>query len=100
MKRMVSSRVRPGIRVVPAVLVALWCVLVARSATAQSTLFNIPSTDTVAPSKVYVEFDFLPQAPGADDGASLHLQPPCPRRPAARRGSRRQFSHLSQQRLR
>jgi hypothetical protein len=54
---------------VPAVLVALGCVLVARSTAAQSTLFNIPSTDTVAPKKVYVEFDFLPQAPGPDPGA-------------------------------
>ena len=26
---------------------------------AQSTLFNIPSTDVVAPKKIYVEFDFL-----------------------------------------
>jgi len=29
------------------------------SASAQSTLFNIPSTDVVAPKKVYLEFDFL-----------------------------------------
>jgi hypothetical protein len=28
-------------------------------AQAQSTLFNIPSTDVVAPKKVYVEFDFI-----------------------------------------
>ena len=26
---------------------------------AQSTLFNIPSTDVVATKKVYVEFDFI-----------------------------------------
>ncbi len=30
---------------------------------AQSTLFNIPTTDTVARGKVYFEFDFLPQIP-------------------------------------
>jgi hypothetical protein len=36
---------------------------------AQSTLFNIPTTDTVATGKVYLEFDYLPQIPkpaGAD----------------------------------
>ena len=30
---------------------------------AQSTIFNIPSTDTVAKGKYYVEFDFKPQIP-------------------------------------
>jgi hypothetical protein len=35
-------------------------------AMAQSTIFNIPTTDTVAKGKAYAEFDFLPQAPGAD----------------------------------
>jgi hypothetical protein len=41
----------------------------AQGALAQSTLFNIPTTDTVVKGKVYVEFDFLPQIPkpaGAD----------------------------------
>jgi hypothetical protein len=33
---------------------------------AQSTIFNIPTTDTVSPKKVYAEFDFLVQAPGTD----------------------------------
>jgi len=33
-------------------------------AMAQSTIFNIPTTDTVAKSKVYAEFDFMPQVPG------------------------------------
>ena len=33
-------------------------------AMAQSTIFNIPSTDTVAAKKGYAEFDFLPEAPG------------------------------------
>jgi hypothetical protein len=50
-------------------LVALWIVCLARNASAQSTLFNIPTTDTVAKGKVYLEFDFLPQIPkpaGAD----------------------------------
>jgi hypothetical protein len=33
---------------------------------AQSTIFNIPTTDTVSKGKVYAEFDFLPQVPGTD----------------------------------
>jgi hypothetical protein len=33
-------------------------------AMAQSTIFNIPTTDTVAKGKVYAEMDFLVQAPG------------------------------------
>jgi hypothetical protein len=33
---------------------------------AQSTIFNIPTTDTVTKGKVYAEFDFLPQVPGTD----------------------------------
>ncbi len=33
-------------------------------AMAQSTIFNIPTTDTVAKGKGYAEFDFVPQAPG------------------------------------
>jgi hypothetical protein len=33
-------------------------------AMAQSTIFNIPTTDTVAKGKAYAEFDFLPQVPG------------------------------------
>jgi len=33
---------------------------------AQSTIFNIPTTDTVAKGKVYAEFDFMPQVPGTD----------------------------------
>jgi hypothetical protein len=36
-------------------------------AMAQSTIFNIPTTDTVTKGKVYAEFDFLPQVPGADN---------------------------------
>lgn len=36
------------------------------SAMAQSTIFNIPTTDTVAPKKGYFEFDYLLQAPGTE----------------------------------
>ncbi len=43
---------------------------------AQSTIFNIPSTDTVDKGKAYVEFDFLPQAPGPDVGGMITLYNP------------------------
>lgn len=48
--------------------VVLLVVFCAQAAMAQSTIFNIPTTDTVSKGKGYVEFDFLPQAPGT--GAS------------------------------
>lgn len=35
---------------------------------AQSTLFNIPSTDVVAPKKTYLEFDFISHLESHDDG--------------------------------
>src|SRR5215510_646922 len=35
---------------------------------AQSTLFNIPSTDVVAPKKVYVEFDFVSHFESHENG--------------------------------
>jgi len=43
--------------------------LAAGPAAAQSTIFNIPTTDTVAPKKGYFEFDYLAQAPTPDVGA-------------------------------
>jgi hypothetical protein len=57
------------------------CILVAivamgQVAMAQSTIFNIPSTDTVAKKKVYFEFDYLVQAPKAPGGDRLHLAVP------------------------
>ena len=48
----------------------------AQSARAQSTIFNIPSTDTVDKGKGYFEIDFLPQAPGPDQGASTMIYNP------------------------
>ena len=66
--QMVTSRAGRALTLAPAVFVALWCVLVAQSANAQSTLFNIPSTDTVAAGKGYFEIDFLAQAPGPEGG--------------------------------
>lgn len=44
------------------------CVVVAQPAAAQSTIFNIPSTDTVSPGKFYFEFDYLAQLPKPDAG--------------------------------
>jgi hypothetical protein len=45
----------------------------APTAKAQSTIFNIPSTDTVSMGKGYFEIDLLPQAPGPDQGASTMI---------------------------
>src|SRR5262244_1966682 len=41
-------------------------VVASQSAMAQSTIFNIPTTDTVSKGKGYFEFDFLSQAPAFD----------------------------------
>jgi len=48
-----------------AVLLAL---LNSQAAVAQSTIFNIPSTDVVAKNKVYLEFDFLSHFESHEDG--------------------------------
>ena len=48
--------------------VVLMLLFTSGSAYAQSTIFNIPTTDTVAPKKGYFEFDHLPQMPGPDGG--------------------------------
>jgi hypothetical protein len=47
-----------------AVLLVVMLIGLSGQAMAQSTIFNIPSTDTVAKGSGYFEFDFLPQAPG------------------------------------
>ena len=52
------------VRVLSGLFVALLFVVTAQTAMAQSTIFNIPTTDTVAKGKGYFEFDFLAQAPG------------------------------------
>ena len=74
MKRIVSRVSGRGIRV--ACAVAGLSALLAGPAMAQSTLFNIPSTDTVSKSKVYFEFDFLPQVPGPDVGDMITIYNP------------------------
>lgn len=42
--------------------------LAAATVSAQSTLFNIPSTDIVPEKKVYLEFDFISHLDGYEDG--------------------------------
>ena len=42
--------------------------LQAHTTKAQSTIFNIPSTDVVAPKKVYLEFDFISHFTSHADG--------------------------------
>jgi hypothetical protein len=44
-------------------------VVTVQPAAGQSTIFNIPTTDTVAPKKGYFEFDYLAQAPRPDAGS-------------------------------
>jgi hypothetical protein len=51
------------VRVLSGLFVALLLVVAAQTAMAQSTIFNIPTTDTVSKGKGYFEFDFLAQAP-------------------------------------
>ena len=73
-----AGRCRVGrtLALAPTVFIALLFVLVAQSARAQSTIFNIPSTDTVAKGMGYFEFDFLPEAPGPDLGARIIIYNP------------------------
>jgi hypothetical protein len=58
------------------VFVALLALGLASSARAQSTIFNIPTTDTVSAGKVYGEFDFLAEAPGPDAASRLFVYNP------------------------
>jgi len=64
------------IRAVPIAFIVFVSVLAARSASAQSTIFNVPSTDTVEKGKYYFEFDFLPQAPRPDAGGGIVIYNP------------------------
>src|SRR5262252_6267332 len=56
-----------------ALTAALVLFVSAERATAQSTIFNVPTTDTVAKGKVYFEFDYLPQIPKPDASDRLHI---------------------------
>ena len=71
--QVVTARVDRSLALVPAACAALLLVLTAQTAMAQSTIFNIPSTDTVENKKGYIEFDLLPQAPGPTVGASTMI---------------------------
>ncbi|HKF65212.1 MAG TPA: hypothetical protein VKB36_01740, partial [Vicinamibacterales bacterium] len=71
-----KSRATFLLRAVRTGFVVLAFVLVTQSAWAQSTIFNIPSTDVVATGKGYFEFDVLPQAPGPDAGSSIGIYNP------------------------
>ncbi len=51
-----------------AVLVLAVAALCGNAAPAQSTIFNIPSTDVVAKKKVYFEFDFISHLESHDQG--------------------------------
>src|SRR5262245_24165253 len=65
-----------NLRVVSGLFVALMFVVTVQTATAQSTIFNIPTTDTVAKGKGYAEFDFLTQAPGPEGGTRFKIYNP------------------------
>jgi hypothetical protein len=57
------------IRTIAALGAAVLLTLISKSAAvAQSTLFNVPSTDVVAKKKVYLEFDFLSHLESHADG--------------------------------
>jgi hypothetical protein len=45
------------------------------TAWAQSTIFNIPTTDTVAVGKGYFEFDYFPEIPAPDGGRFVTYTP-------------------------
>jgi hypothetical protein len=47
-----------------------------QGAIAQSTIFNIPTTDTVMPKKGYFEFDYLPQVPATQGIDRTHIITP------------------------
>ena len=60
------------LRVSSGLFIALLLVATAPAAMGQSTIFNIPSTDTVSKGKAYAEFDFLPQIPSSGDRLFLY----------------------------
>jgi hypothetical protein len=51
-------------------------IVVGEPAAAQSTIFNVPTTDTVAVGKAYLEFDYLPQVPAPDEGGRSQTYTP------------------------
>lgn len=59
---------RSIIRTVAALSATILAMLPESTAVAQSTLFNVPSTDVVSKKKVYLEFDFLSHFESHADG--------------------------------
>jgi hypothetical protein len=57
-------------------VVALLFALSGPAAMAQSTIFNIPTTDAVAKGKVYAEFDYFGQMPIAEGASRYHILMP------------------------
>src|SRR5215813_12083408 len=51
-------------------------VCAAKTAAAQTTIFNVPTTDVVAKGKVYFELDYLPQIPKPDKSDRIHIIDP------------------------
>jgi hypothetical protein len=60
---------------IPAQLLFLILTTFSGQILAQSTIFNIPTTDTVAKGKAYAEFDFLPQIPATDASRTYIYNP-------------------------
>src|SRR5213593_2321085 len=56
-----------------ATLMLLFLIIPVNVALAQSTIFNIPTTDTVSKGKGYLEFDYLPRMPKPDGVDRLHI---------------------------
>jgi hypothetical protein len=69
-----QSTALKNLRVLTSLLI-LTAISFCGQAVAQSTIFNIPTTDTVTNKKVYAEIDFLAQAPGPD-GSRTYLYNP------------------------
>jgi hypothetical protein len=65
-------------KVLLGLFVALVFAVTAQTVMAQSTIFNIPSGDTVDKGKAYFEFDFVPQVPGFDGLAATQTTPAIP----------------------
>jgi hypothetical protein len=54
-------------------VIAMIILVMAAPVLAQSTIFNVPTTDAVSKKKVYAEFDYLPQMPKSDAAGRLHI---------------------------
>ena len=57
-------------------LMVILSFMTSQRAIAQSTLFNIPSTDAVSAKKVYAEFDFFAQMPTTEGTSRLYVYAP------------------------